>query len=207
MNSKPLKPSLPTSSIVVSIGLATGAFLCTAISLAGWIIPVEVVQNRAVERVPDTDVYVRFEVFGRIEAIWWLFAYAGPLLSVASIRSWMKRDRIVEGVRQSIAEVRAMLVDAAPKSWMGSLTGWIKCVLFGAAFVLAVSHLFGGAWDRIKDWPYYRLDDGNEVLPNISESNREVIRYLRTATPEDSRIFVASDQKLFFLSYLAFGMN
>jgi hypothetical protein len=39
------------------------------------------------------------------------------------------------------------------------------------------------------------------VLPNMSESNRDVIRYLQSTTPEDARILVASDQTLFFLSY------
>ena len=67
--------------------------------------------------------------------------------------------------------------------------------------LLFAVHAAEGIGQRIHEWPYFRFHSGNTVLPNISDSNRAVIRYLLEATPPDARILVASDQKLFFLSY------
>jgi hypothetical protein len=35
----------------------------------------------------------------------------------------------------------------------------------------------------------------------MSQSNRDVIRYVQSATPEEARILVVSDQTVYFLSY------
>lgn len=67
--------------------------------------------------------------------------------------------------------------------------------------ILAGVHWADAARRVVHEWPIYRFRSGAQVLPNMSESNRDVIRYLRSATPEDARILVASDQTLFFLSY------
>ena len=72
------------------------------------------------------------------------------------------------------------------------------CLAWGG---LAMIHFVGAIDKRTRDWPVYRLNSGAQVLPNISDSNRMVIRYLSQVTPEDARILVLSDQKLFFLSY------
>ncbi|MEZ6067038.1 MAG: hypothetical protein R3B90_15365 [Planctomycetaceae bacterium] len=76
--------------------------------------------------------------------------------------------------------------------------------MFGLAAiwaVLAVQHGVAAIHDRARDWAYFGTRSGDEVLPNISFENRDVIRYVRESTPKDARIFVYSDQKLFFLSY------
>ncbi|MEX0725447.1 MAG: hypothetical protein WD065_04205 [Planctomycetaceae bacterium] len=186
---------------LVTVTLTIITALCIIVSLVGWIIPVEAVQNWAFQQVRADDVYGQFEAVGRAEAVWWLFAYAGPVLTVVAVRTWLRCERLIDGVQRLIAEVQPMLWDQTSTSWMGTATRWIKTGLLAATLLLAVFHLGGGVWDRIKDWPYYRLYSGDEMLPNISDANREVIRYLRSATPENSRIFVVSDQKLFFLSY------
>lgn len=74
--------------------------------------------------------------------------------------------------------------------------------LFVTAWLgLAVYHAGLSIQRRLWEWPVYRLDAGEVILPNISDSNRDVIRYLEAATKPDSRIYIVSDQKLFFLSY------
>jgi hypothetical protein len=70
-----------------------------------------------------------------------------------------------------------------------------------AGTLLAAVQWADGVQTRLREWPVYRLRAGVDVLPNMSESNRDVIRYLQTVTPADARILVVSDQKLFFLSY------
>ena len=74
----------------------------------------------------------------------------------------------------------------------------VLCVAWG---LLALGHAGQAVQDCMTNWAYYRFRSGNQVLPNISDSNREVIRYLLEVTKPGSRIFVASDQKLYFLSY------
>lgn len=197
----PRGPTDSFSNTVVTLALSSLSVICLAATLAGWIIPVEVVQNWVFERAEADDVFAQFEATGRAEAVWWLFAYAGPLLSVVAIRYWLKRRRIAAGLARLMSDAQDMLHEQNPASWMGTSVRWIKGPMLAAAILLATYHTASGVWDRIKDWPYYGLRDGNELLPNISESNREVIRYLRAVTPDDSRIFVASDQKLYFLAY------
>ncbi len=68
-------------------------------------------------------------------------------------------------------------------------------------FSLGMVHFAGGVSRRIEDWPWYHFHAGPTILPNISESNRDVIRFLKETTENDARILVLSDQKLFFLSY------
>lgn len=68
-------------------------------------------------------------------------------------------------------------------------------------FGLALFHFTDGVWKRIEDWPWYHFRSGAQILPNISSSNRDVIRFLEETTDEKSRILILSDQKLFFLSY------
>jgi hypothetical protein len=78
---------------------------------------------------------------------------------------------------------------------------WLFRGSLGAWMLLAFSHWGAAVGQRLAEWPVYRWNPGAAVLPNMSQSNRDVIRYVQSATPEDARILVVSDQAVFFLSY------
>jgi hypothetical protein len=70
-----------------------------------------------------------------------------------------------------------------------------------AWLIIAMTQFGDGVVQRMRDWKSYGLVSGRTSLPNLSDTNYLVIRYVEEATPPDARILVLSDQKLFFLSY------
>lgn len=165
------------------------------LALAAWILPVEIAQSWAVQRAGD-DEFEKFEAFGAATALVWLMRFGFTGACLVSAAAWPFRRRLTPVIASSITgAIAAVTIPAAPRrSRVVQLLvlGWLG---------LAAYHSCASIQRRLWDWPVYRLQDGQTVLPNISPANREVIRYLQAATPPGSRILVLSDQKLFFLSY------
>ena len=187
----------------------------TLLVVVAWFLPVEVFQSWAFEFAPQ-DSYRQFEAVGKAEALCWVVRIVGPLLVISAVR---------------LIKNRASTARSLQRTWRGFLTATEVCDVAHADPVISLPvapHLrltvhrvktwclrgmvllwmtvavvqFGlSANRRMTDWPYYRFRSGGVVLPNISNSNREVIRYLRESTPPNSRILVVSDQKLYFLAY------
>ncbi len=193
------------------------ALACLAAIVAGgglllsglaWLFPPEVIQGWAVARVAPSDPYAMFEALGMAEAGQWAARWFGLALAGMCCVLWRHRSRMapwIEGAGRAFWRVTDMTVPAAPgepaRPRLAIAVSHIQRVAILAAFILSLGHWGGAIRQRFRDWPYYRLNSGDQVLPNISDSNRTVIRYLRTATPDHCRILVVSDQKLFFLSY------
>ena len=196
----------------VQCGLAglsgLGAVGGTLLAGLAWLIPPEVVQSWAAERANPADAYAQFEAHGMAEAGQWAARWMGLGLAGLGLILWRKRSRVapwIEGAARGFWRVTAGTATTSsgepvsPRLLLAVST--LKRVAILAALVLSLGHWGLAIRQRFRDWPYYRLNDGDQVLPNISDSNREVIRYLQSATPEKCRILVVSDQKLFFLSY------
>ena len=196
----------------VRCGLAGLAFIgaVSGTLLAGiaWLVPSEVVQSWAAERANPADAYAQFEALGMAEAGQWVARWFGFGVAGLSLVLWRGRARVapwIEGAVLGFWRVTEGTVTtpfgqpASPR--LGLAVSTLKRGAILAALVLSVGHWGLAIRQRFRDWPYYRLNDGDQILPNISDSNREVIRYLQRATPDHSRILVVSDQKLFFLSY------
>ena len=174
------------------VGLLSGGLM--------WFLPIDVVQDWAYQRAPDND-FLRFEALGHAEFICWLLRIVGPLLLIAALLAWRDISRtagFVSDAWNGLLTVTRWGADSLiGNRWRTGLTR----LLLVAWSLLAVGHFADALRQRMHDWPYYRFRSGAQVLPNISDSNRDVIRYLKQATPENSRILIVSDQKLFFLSY------
>ncbi|WP_157606247.1 hypothetical protein [Schlesneria paludicola] len=171
-----------------------------------WIVPIEVFQQWAFDRAGQGQ-FERFEAVGSAEFSVWLSRIACLAAIFVSGIVWWNLDRWANFAAETWAGLRAVTLSssASNNSTSRSLVGRLR-TLGGRALlivwgVLFVVHFANGIRERIHEWPYFRFNSGDVVLPNISDSNRAVIRYLREATPENARILVASDQKLFFLSY------
>lgn len=162
---------------------------------AAWLVPIEVVQGWALERAAD-DEFRRFEALGQAEFLCWMMRIAGPMVCLAACLVWRRAKPWSDWLGDAIGGL-SRVTHIEPSGWRtvlwrGLLVAWS---------LLAAVHFGDALRQRMRDWPYYKFRSGAQVLPNISDSNREVIRYLRLATPETARILVVSDQKLFFLSY------
>jgi hypothetical protein len=196
---------------LLTLGLGAGALFLAAV----WLVPIEVAQVWAQQRAGG-DPYAQFEAIGQAEALMWFFRCAGPAGLCAwgwcwwhphATQQWVSRCfnewwQLAAGESSSAAALGDQHESKATSvARQRDRRRWFLTASVGAMLVLAGVHWCGAIGRRAAEWPYYRLRSGPEVLPNISESNRAVIRYLREATPENSRIFVVSDQKLFFVSY------
>jgi hypothetical protein len=175
------------------------------LSAAGaWIIDVPLAQSWAARRTP-ADPYAQFEALGAAEAAVWLFrgvTAVGALLALAAVRRSESLGRFLTRAWQGLRQ--ATTVDPAGGAASGRrrpIATWVLRGALASWLLLAAGHSASAVIERLREWPVYRLRSGADVLPNMSQSNREVIRYLQHATPEDARILVASDQSLFFLSY------
>lgn len=172
---------------------------------AVWVIPIEVFEGRAVERAEDNS-FARFEAIGQAEATTWLLRTTLPIGLVLFWPSRRRASRVAQWLNR-VAEGFARTTQVAEEdssgttSPVGNWRGWVLRFFCLSWAALAVLHFAGAVNQRTRDWPYYRLNSGPAVLPNISESNKMVIRYLARETPEDARILILSDQKLFFVSY------
>lgn len=196
---------------VISSCLTICCLLAVCLTIAVWLTPVDVVKVRAYDAAPP-EPFAQLEAIGRAEALWWFFrviATTGTL--VIGYAGYRKNEfaRFAAGLwddillvlnlrRLGAEQLNAGVTSGSPEKAVLRL---VRCLAIIAMLSLACVHQVHGINQRAKDWAYYGLKDGDSTLPNISESNRAVIRYLRATTPEDSRIFVVSDQKLFFLSY------
>jgi hypothetical protein len=170
--------------------------------VAVWAIPLDVIQSRAVERAGD-DPFARFEALGQAEALTWLLRTTLPIGLVLFWPSPRRGARVARWL-SIVAEGCGQATGGEPADSRATASrndAWVLRVFCLGWAGLAVMHFAGAVDQRTRDWPYYRLNSGAAVLPNISESNRMVIRYLSRATPEDARILILSDQKLFFVSY------
>lgn len=165
-----------------------------------WFLPIDVVQNWAYERAPDSDFH-RFEALGHAEFLCWLFRIVGPLQLIASVFVWRDLSRWAGFVGDAWNGLLAVTRMGADSSIGSRWRTAIVRVFLVAWSLLTIGHFAEALQQRMRDWPYYRFRSGAQVLPNISDSNRDVIRYLKQATPKESRILIVSDQSLFFLSY------
>lgn len=184
--------------------LAAVAALVIA-SACVWLVPVESVQQQAFEAA-GSDVWDRFEAMGRAEAFWWLLRVVLPVLCAVCAVALRRIHAATGWMHSVLCDFAAVTGNSPgePEESAGSrrrfatilarvfLAGWLALALF---------HFGAGIWQRICDWPYYRTASGADVLPNMSQSNRDVIRYLQTTTGPNSRVLVVSDQRLYFLSY------
>lgn len=174
------------------------------IALAAWMLPLEVAQNWAVGRARN-DEFSQFEALhASTAAVWFVRWFTSTCAAVLSF-AWIFRRRVIPGLVKVLSEFwRSAAPDVGGQGQRSCLNviriGAVR--LFIVAWLgLAIFHEGFSIQRRLWDWPVYRLLAGPIVLPNISETNREVIRYLSANTPAGSRILIVSDQKLFFLSY------
>lgn len=166
-----------------------------------WFLPMDVVQDWAYQLAPSDDLR-RMEAISHAEFLCWLLRIVLPLLMLATCHAWYDFDNTARGLSDAVGGLLAVTRETAAIG--ESHSRWRTVVLRGLLVVwcgLAAMHFADSLRQRVRDWPYYRFRSGDRVLPNISGSNVEVIRYLQQATPAHARILVVSDQKLFFLSY------
>ncbi len=165
-----------------------------------WFLPVDVVQDWAYQLAPPDDTR-RLEAISHAEFLCWLLRVVMPLLLLAACRSWYDFANTArwwsDAVVGMLSVTRGMADGTRNSRWRTVLVRVVLAAWCG----LAVVHFADSLRQRVRDWPYYRFRSGDRVLPNISDSNVDVIRYVQQATPTNSRILVVSDQKLFFLSY------
>jgi hypothetical protein len=166
--------------------------LLLAAALAGaaltWLLPATLAERWALDRA-GPDPFAQFEAAGQAQAVWQLGRWTLPLLAVllgAGLARARWCDDTLRALGRELLDVTAF--PTAPTRWRGSLQRFAARALLLLWGLLAVQHAVGALFDRTREWPYYRLRSGAEVLPNISDSNRDVIRYLRQAVPENARI-------------------
>jgi hypothetical protein len=169
-----------------------------------WLIPVDIVQGWAFSRAPPERL-AQFEASGHAEALWWILRAIMTAGTFLFCYAWYRQAEVVAFVTGLFKEFLLVMnlanPSGEPRARWPRIIAWFRCAGVMALLTLAAVHQIKAIGQRANDWPVYRLHDGGDVLPNISDANRAVIRYLQKATPEGSRIFVVSDQKLFFLSY------
>lgn len=184
--------------------LIFGGLLLTC--AAAWIVPIEVFQQWALDHA-GTGEFAQFEAIGEAEFSVWLARITSILLLIATWLVWRDLSRWMQFMKSTwlglIQVTRGDSDDSNSRATSAShrLRTIVTRVLLIGWMLLFTAHAVHGIGLRIHDWPYFRFNSGEAVLPNISVSNKAVIRYLQESTPPGARILVASDQKLFFLSY------
>ncbi len=180
------------------------ALLAAALlTAAAWCVSEPMARNRAAAREPD-DLLAQDEAVAAV----WLVRCTAPLMMLLAIVA-LRRSRQFGPFLQRAARglSQATTVSAADRAMPAQLglarrlTTWLFRAVLTAWLLLALGRWGSAVGERLEEWPVYRLNPGAVVLPNMSESNRDVIRYVQSATPEDARILVVSDQTVFFLSY------
>ncbi len=180
--------------IVLSLVLVT----CGWLALVAWWVPLDVRQQNALQAASG-DVFARAEAAGFAEAQWGLARIAAPLVCLASIVALLRLSTVQRNLELCTAGLWEVLksTSAAGNRWQAGLL-----TVFLAIWAASSLWLAGiGVTQRLKDWHAYRLHPGRKTLPNISQTNRQVIRYVESVTQPWDKILVLSDQKLFFLSY------
>lgn len=164
-----------------------------------WVIPTPAVQSWMMHRA-GADRYAQYAALEQAEALWFCLRIVVPLVMLLLVVAVYFSDRVETFLFQcGRTAFEQTAVESKGKSDLN------RTVLFRlfllSWFALGLFHFGDGLWQRIENWPWYHFSAGAEIMPNISDSNRDVIRYVKEMTEEDSRILVLSDQKLFFLSY------
>ena len=173
--------------------------LCAVATFFVWVIPTPVVQSWMMQRA-SADRYAQYAAFEQAFAFWFCLRILVPaimLLLVAGVYFNESVEKFLfqcgkTAYEQTVVEYKGKIELKRTVLFRLFLLSW---------FGLGLFHFADGLWQRIEDWPWYHFSAGPEIMPNISDANRDVIRYLQEMTEEDSRILVLSDQKLFFLSY------
>ncbi len=164
-----------------------------------WVMPIEAVQSWMMQRA-DANSYAYYAASEQAEAMWVSARILFPVLSLFLIAAVYFSDAVSQFLIESIA----LFFEQTSINRKGKSDS-ARTILFRlfliSWFSLGLFHFAAGLWKRVEDWPWYHFSTGAEIMPNISDSNRDVIRYLKETTEEDSRILILSDQKLFFLSY------
>lgn len=176
------------------------AVLLTA---AAWSVSDPMARNWAATRTPG-DVLAQDEAV----AVLWLARCVAPLIALGGLVA-LRRSRQLGPFLQRAARgaMSATTVSAADRASLAHsvrprrIATWLFRGVLVAWLILALAHWGSAVDQRIEEWPVYRLNHGAVVLPNMSQSNRDVIRYVQSATPEHARILVVSDQTVYFLSY------
>ena len=181
------------------------------ICVMSWILPVEVAQVWAARGNADDD-FARYLNIGAVTAAVYVIRPASLAGCIVLWFVWMRYRRVVVFLSNGIAgfwKVAACESDERIENGSNSKSPSTRHrfrqalprLMIVLWLGLACVHVGKSVIRRLWEWPVYRLNSGVQVLPNMSASNQEVIRFLASSTPQDARIFVASDQSLFFLSY------
>tara|TARA_R110002111_G_scaffold262869_1_gene342125 strand:+ start:39130 stop:40026 length:897 start_codon:yes stop_codon:yes gene_type:complete len=164
-----------------------------------WLMPTEFFQSWMIERAAP-DQFSQFAAHEQAQAIVVLLRILLPLIAISTAAGFFFLTRVTH----FITHCGHVIFEQTLINWNGRRDAK-RTILFRLLllvwFSLGMVHFAGGVSRRIEDWPWYHFHAGPSILPNISESNRDVIRFLKEATEDDARILVLSDQKLFFLSY------
>jgi hypothetical protein len=173
-----------------------GSVLAT---LAAWIISVEMAETWVFTRTRDPQSALKTS-----ERLWLIRVLAPVLVMGAGfgLRRWLQTEQQLRTLaREFLAATR--LSDARTTSM--SARSVVCRVAIAAWLLLSLMHWEAGIRKAIHEWPIYEWASGELVLPNMSSSNRDVIRSIRgaTQTEEDARILCLSDQTLYFVSYYA----
>lgn len=164
-----------------------------------WLMPTEFFQSWMVNRAAP-DQYSQFAAHEQATAILVFLRILLSIFSLLTLVCFYYYTRVIR-FTSSCWQIVAEQTSISQRGKRETKRTILFRFLLVAWFSLGLVHFAGGAWRRIEDWPWYHFHPGSEILPNISNSNRDVIRFLKETTDEDSRILVLSDQKLFFLSY------
>ncbi len=174
--------------------------LCGAawLSFDAWWTPLDVREQLAATAATDGP-FAAAEAAGFAEALWGTLRLAAPLAFVVASIAFLQRRRLAPFLTSA---GRGLLqATTTDQSAGGARLTWLVRGFVAVWAAIAVTQFGESVVQRMRDWYAYRLYAGETSLPNISETNRQVIRYVKSATPEDARILVLSDQKLSFLSY------
>ncbi|MFV0444943.1 MAG: hypothetical protein ACK5Q5_15325 [Planctomycetaceae bacterium] len=182
--------------------MVLGLLAVLAATAGLWLLPIEFFQGENVGRA-GPDPYAQFEAAGQAEFLVWTGRTLLPLLAITGACGILQGPSLEAFLRSAFRGwLSATTID--PAASHTDLAGW-RTLLLRAGGLLWIGlfswHAVHGLLDRGRDWAYFRLNTGAQVLPNMSFENRAVIRYLQQATPEDAKILVCSDQSVFFLSY------
>ena len=169
-------------------------------ALVVWFLPVDIFKNWAFEWA-EADEYRQLEAVGQAEFGCWLVRFVAPVIGLVAFRALRRLSRTANFLADAFAGWLAVTQIGTNRN-LANLWRTVALRLFFIGWiVVALGHDWRAIGACATNWNYFRFRSGSQVLPNISDSNCEVIRYLREVTPPDARIFVASDQKLYFLSY------
>lgn len=170
--------------------------ICSALAgLCSWIVSREMADTWAVTQSPTPEALLE------ARGLLWSMRIGAPVVAFVlwrCLRHWSRTERRLH------ATAREFLAATTPQSGNTGPAVLRRLALrtfILAWLLLAAVHWWEGGRRGLHEWPVYRWTSGDRVLPNMSESNRDVIRFLQETTPDNARILGVSDQTLFFLAY------